>query len=311
MAFTLSRSGQNNGAGGDKDLFLKVFSGEVMATYTTKNIMMPLHRTRTISSGKSSSFNYTGKSGAFYHVPGTAFDSIVFKVSEKVINIDQFLLAPHAFYDLDQAMQHFDVRREVSRQMGIALASESDKRLMQVGLLGARATTIIDGGYGGTELTNANYDTDAATLAAGIFACAQTFDEKDVPSEDRYIILKPAQYYLLAQDTNQINKDWSGAGSYSKGKVLEIAGITILMSNQLPQTNIAAPITGENNTYHGDFSNTIGLAFQREGLGTVSLLDLKMEMSREHAQKADLVSACYSRGHGWLRPECLIELKTA
>lgn len=310
MAFTLSRSGQNNNAGDDKALFLKVFSGEVLTAYEENNIMMGLHRVRTIKSGKSASFNYTGKSSSGYHTPGTAWDSTQFPVSEKIISIDQILFAAHSFYDLDDAMKHFDVRSEASTQMGRELAKQADIKLMQVGLLGARASTIISGGNGGTELTNANYDTDAATLASGIFALAQSFDEKDVPKNDRYLVLKPQQYYLLAQDTNQINKDWDGAGSYSKGKVLEIAGITILMSNNLPQSNVSA-VTGENNTYNGDFSNTVGFGFQRDGLGTVKLLDLQMEMSREHNEFADIVSARYAQGHGYLRPECLAELKTA
>ena len=46
-----SRLGQVNGAGDVNDLFLKVFSGEILTTFEEKNIMKDLHTVRTISSG--------------------------------------------------------------------------------------------------------------------------------------------------------------------------------------------------------------------------------------------------------------------
>jgi len=63
-----SRLGALNAAGGDPDaLFLKVFSGEVLTTFQENNVMMPLHRVRTISSGKTAQFPVTGVAAAKYH----------------------------------------------------------------------------------------------------------------------------------------------------------------------------------------------------------------------------------------------------
>lgn len=50
---TVSRLGQVNGAGSATDLFLKVFSGEVLETFHRKNVFMGKTMVRTISSGKS------------------------------------------------------------------------------------------------------------------------------------------------------------------------------------------------------------------------------------------------------------------
>lgn len=50
---TVSRIGQIEGAGDEKALFLKVFSGEVLTAFHNENVMMDKHMVRTIQNGKS------------------------------------------------------------------------------------------------------------------------------------------------------------------------------------------------------------------------------------------------------------------
>ena len=51
MAYTTSNPAGSTAGG--TDIALKVFSGEVLSAFATKNVFMPLVNTRTISSGKS------------------------------------------------------------------------------------------------------------------------------------------------------------------------------------------------------------------------------------------------------------------
>ena len=56
-----SRLGLVNNTGTDYDaLFLKVFSGEVLAAFQRQNKMLPLTTVRTISQGKSATFPAVG-----------------------------------------------------------------------------------------------------------------------------------------------------------------------------------------------------------------------------------------------------------
>ena len=50
---TVSRIGQANQAGDEKALFLKVFSGEVLAAFEETNVFLGKTTVRTITSGKS------------------------------------------------------------------------------------------------------------------------------------------------------------------------------------------------------------------------------------------------------------------
>lgn len=306
---TVTAFGQNNGSGLTDALFLKVFGGEVLAAFETANVTLDKHTIRSIISGKSAQFPATWKVGAAYHTPGAEIVGQTSNVSERVITIDDLLVASVFMASIDEAKSHYDVRGEYAKQTGIALASQWDKNVMQTGLLAARASATVTGAYGGSTLTSLTtlYRTSASDLAAGIFAAVQAMDEKDIPEGDqKNVFLKPAQYYLLAQSTAVLNKDWGGSGAYSEGKVLRIAGAQLVKTNQLPTTNVASGPTG----YQGDFTKTAALVMTKSAVGTVKLMDLATEMAYDIRRQGWLTVAKYAIGTGILRPECSVELKT-
>lgn len=309
---TPSRLGAING-GSDKDeLFLKVFAGEVLTAFAEKNVMMDKHTVRSIASGKSAQFPVTGNFSAAYHTPGNEILGESMNHAERVITIDDLLIANTFIANIDEAKNHYDVRANYSRKLGEALANTADKHLFQVGVLAARAATTVTGGQGGSRIVDADFLTSSDDLIAGLFAAAQKFDEKDVPEDERYAFVRPAQYYALAQNTKVLNKDWGGAGAYADGKVLRIAGLTIVASNHLPSTNITTGVTagGTPVRYAVDARTTAALVLQKEAVGTVKLLDLAMESDYDIRRQGTLMVAKYAMGHGILRPECAIELAT-
>lgn len=302
-ASTPFRIGQVNSAGATDALFLKVYGGEVLTAFEENNVMESLQTIRNITAGKSAQFPATWKVNSSYHTPGAEIVGQTSNTNERVISIDDLLIADVFIPVIDEAKNHFEYRSEYSTQCGRELAKTFDENSQQVACLAARASATVTGGYGGAQLTNAGYATTGATIAAGIFASAQTLDEKDVPDYDRVAILRPAQYYLTAQTTNVINRDWGGAGVYAEGTVLKVAGIQIVKSNHLPSSNVASGPSA----YQGNFSNTQFLVMQKGAIGTVKLLDLGLEMEYDMRRQGTLIVAKYALGHGILRPECAVE----
>jgi len=308
----VNQFGQLNGAGDAKANFLKVFSGEVLTAFETANVTLDRHTIRTISSGKSASFPATWKVKAGYHTPGAELVGQKSNVGERIINIDDILVADIFLDDLDQAMTHFEVRAEYSKQAGIVLANTWDANVFRTGILAARASATVTGGVGGSSLTSATtlYRTSATDLAAGIYSAIQAMDEKDIPETDeKFTYVKPAQYYLLAQSKDILNRDWGGSGSYSDGKVLRIAGSPIVKTNQLPVTDTTG-VPEVLAKYQGDFSKTAALVMTKAAVGTVKLMDLATRIDYDPRRLGDLIVAKYAIGTGILRPECSVELKT-
>lgn len=153
MAFTngSSRIGAINQTGDVDALFLKVFSGEVLTTFEETNVMMPLHRTRTISSGKTAQFPTTGVAAAAYHTPGESLfgdeynggGQYLSKINhaERTISIDGILTASAFLNDIDEAKNHYEVRSIYSTEIGRQLAYHADRACIHTVIAGARNTT--------------------------------------------------------------------------------------------------------------------------------------------------------------------------
>lgn len=315
---TPSRLGQANLSGDAQALFLKVFAGEVMTAFQEANTVLPYVDQRTISSGKSATFPVIGKASAAYHTPGTELNGATIAANEVVITIDDLLIAQTFIANIDEAMNHYDVRSVYSSELGRALAYTQDKQLLQLGILAARQGARITGESGGSVITDANAATDSNALIADLFTVSQKFDEKDVPENDRVVFLRPAQYYALAQNTKVLNTDWGGAGVYSDGKVLRVAGLEVVKTNHLPSTDlsadtsaIAGSVNGTVGKYRGNFSTTVALGLQKSALGVVKLMDLAVESEYQIQRQGTLMISKYAMGYGVKAPQCAVEIKTA
>lgn len=313
---TVSRLGQANTTGDAKALFLKVFAGEVLTAFEEATVTAGRFMERGIASGKSAQFPILGKIAAAYHTPGAEINGLTVPHNEIVVTIDDLLIS-HAFLaNIDEAMNHYDVRAPYSQEIGRALAYAKDKQLLQLALLAARGAAPVTGEPAGGAVTSGTMlsDTTGEALVAALFAAAQKLDEKNVSEDGRAAFLSPQAYYLLAQNTKIMNKDWGGAGVYSDGKVLRVAGIEIVKTNHAPFGQTIANGTveaGTGNKYAGVFTTSVGVVATKEAVGTVKLMDLAMESEYDIRRQGTLMVAKYAMGHGVLRPSCAIELKTA
>jgi len=310
---TVSRLGQANTAGDVKALFLKVFAGEVITSFETNTILKPLTRQRVIQSGKSAQFPAIYKAAAAYHAVGTEILGQNIKHNEVVISIDDLLVADAFIANIDEAMNHYDVRSPYSNELGLALALAYDKNVARNIARAARGAALFTGDSGGSAITDSDSDTSATSLAGSIWTAKQTMEEKDVPvdSSPVYAALKPAQWYLLAQDaTLVLNRDVGGDGSYSQGKFSMIGGVDVVKSNALPFINSSAD-TSIPSAYRVNLATTTGLVFTEACAATVQLMGLGMESEYDIRRQGTLMVAKYAVGHGPLLNKCAVEIKTA
>lgn len=312
----VNRLGMINQQGDARELFLKIFAGEVLTSFERHNMLLPLTNVRTITHGKSASFPLVGKIGAEYHTPGTEITGLNVNHAERIITIDDLLIS-HAFIaDIDEAMNHYDVRSIYSTEMGRKLATQMDQNIFKEIIKSARSQSLLDDADapGGIEIKSDKFkrgaggasslQEQAEALASAIFQMAQTLDENDIPEEGRYVAFRPEHYYVLAQNLDLINSLYGGTGAISEGNIVKVAGVTILKSNNVPKTNDTS------DTYHEvDASQTVGVGFLKDAVGTVKLMDLSMQAEWDIRRQGTLMVARYAVGHGPLRPECAVELK--
>lgn len=310
-----ARSGLRSGGTDARELYLKTFSGEILTYFNNATVMEGKDMSMSVSGTRQVQFPVFGRSVAQRHTPGAELVPSAFPVSERTINVDDRVLAVHFMPDIDEMLQHFQFRPTVAQQMAQVLAEGMDQnRLRAVCKAAMQETALIAGAQGtavgGGDLINAAFANTGSALAAGLFDAAQILDTKNIPSAQRFCALTPAGYYLLAQTTGLMNRDWGGAGDYSKGYIPEVAGITLVKTNLLPTGNDSAVATVPTSLQR-DYRNIVGAVWHPTASGTIKVRDIMMETDYLIENQGWMLVAKYLAGHDFLRPESSVVLSTA
>ena len=357
----LTRPGQSNATGDARALYLKLFSGEMFKGFQHNAIARDLVMRRTLTNGKSLQFIYTGHTKAEFHTPGNSIlgdSNGAPPVAEKTITVDDLLISSAFLYDLDETLSHYDMRSEISRKIGYALAQKYDRLIFRALTRGARAASpITKSGYvepGGTQIrvgssgTAASDAYDSAKLVTAFYDAAAALDEKGVSQDGRVGVLNPRQYYALIQEVGSnglVNRDAQGSALQGGSGVVEIAGIKIFKSMNIPffsqygtkygtgsATNpgvtdpgntgsfvseavedAANDVTGINNEYgeETEFANSCGLIFQREGAGCVEAIAPQVQVTSGDVStiyQGDVILGRLAMGADYLNPAACVEL---
>ena len=341
-------------------LYLKLFSGEMFKGFQNNTIARDLVMKRTLKNGKSLQFIYTGRTKAEYHTPGNAIlgntDGAP-PVAEKTITCDDLLISSAFVYELDEVLAHYDLRSEISRKIGYALAEKYDRLIFRAIAKGARqASPVSKSGFvepGGTQIqvgsgTGAVEDAFVASkLITAFYDAAAAMDEKGVSQEGRVGVLSPRQYYSLIQqvgDNGLVNRDVQGQSLQSGNGVIEIAGIKIYKSMNIPflgnygvkysadgstlpktpgntgsfvgsdtELEDGGGVTGMNNNYgeQDAFDTTCGLIFQKEAAGVVEAIGPQVQVTSGDVSviyQGDVMLGRLAMGADFLNPACAVEL---
>ena len=357
---SLTRPGQANSASDARALYLKLFSGEMFKGFQHNAIARDLVMKRTLKNGKSLQFIYTGHTKAEFHTPGNSIlgnSDGAPPVAEKTITVDDLLISSAFLYELDETLAHYDLRSEISRKIGYALAQKYDRLIFRAITRGARAASPITKTNfvepGGTQIrvgstTNASDAYSATGLVNAFYDAAAALDEKGVSTDGRFGVLNPRQYYELIQQVGEnglVNRDEQGTSRQKGNGIVEIAGIKIYKSMNIPffsqygtkygsgsATNpgvtdpgnsgsfvgealedAAADVTGINNEYgeETEFANSCGIIGQRESAGVVEAIGPQVQVTKGDVSviyQGDVILGRLAMGSDYLNPAACVEL---
>jgi len=267
----IHRSGVDNAttgsAGQGRALFLKLYAGEVLTAFQSKNIMMPLHRVRTISKGKSASFPMTGKyRDASYHTPGAEIVPTAAKQGERIISIDDLLVNAQFIPNIDDAMSHYDIRSIYTQEAGFGLGKVADQNILRLAIKGALCESsamaaltagapmiqeysafadedftqnVVIGATAGTG-SDIAASRDPKAIAQAMMDAKRILMNADVPGEP-FVVLNNDTYFDMFKvsgtsnlnDLAIFNRDLGGSGSVATGQVPTILGMPVYVTNHL------------------------------------------------------------------------------
>jgi len=358
----LTAPGADNGAQSTttarRALYLKLFSGEMFKGFQRNTIARDLVTKRTLKNGKSLQFIYTGRTTAEYHTPGNSIlgnSDGAPPVAEKTITCDDLLISSAFVYELDETLAHYDLRGEISKKIGYALAENYDRKIFRAISKAARkASPVTKTNFvepGGTQIrVGANAQASdayvSASLISAFYDAAAVLDEKGVSSEGRVGVLNPRQYYELIQAVGSnglVNRDEQGSSLQSGNGIIEIAGIKIYKSMNIPffgkfgtslggtagATIPGTPDPGNTGSFVGDamadehnvtqndygqaakFNNSCGLIFQKEAAGVVEAIGPQVQVTSGDVSviyQGDVILGRLAMGADYLNPAAAVEL---
>lgn len=322
--------GANNGA--DKlALFLKVFGGEVLTAFARTSVTTSRHMVRSISSGKSAQFPVLGRTQAAYLQPGENLDDIRkdIKHTEKVITIDGLLTADVLIYDIEDAMNHYDVRSEYTSQLGESLAMAADGAVLaEIAALcnladasnenieGLGKATVIETSQ--TKVQLADQVALGKEIIAALTKARAALTKNYVPASDRVFYCDPDSYSAILAALMPNAANYAALIDPERGSIRNVMGFEVVEVPHLTAGGAGNKRDGTNaGQKHGFLetaeqgqatkkvgkNNVIGLFMHRSAVGTVKLRDLALERARRANFQADQIIAKYAMGHGGLRPE--------
>lgn len=319
------RFGTNSGATAptSSDLWLPVYGGEVLSAFDTSLNFAGKVKMRSIESGTTAKFPVTWKIGSEYHEVGSELLGLDSPLREVSIALDDRPLVSHfELDDIDVAMAHFEYRAEMAGQTGKELAKQLDKKIACLIHKSATDTSATGGVFPAVNGSSGIY---TASLSGGGDAAATAFlgklediavdlDNKDVPSDQRYVMVRPVLWYALRNIGVPHSTTVTGGGALpqnaffgqptsamSYDQSLNYLGFNIFRSVNAPWgTNVNSGPT----KYQANFTDTYGLVWHPDCCGVVQKIGIATEMERDVRRQSDFMVAKMLTGGGTLRPYC-------
>ena len=253
--YTGHRSGMVNAANNSRALFLKLYAGEVMTAFQTKNIMMDYCRVRNIKKGKSAQFIMTGKHRtAAYHTPGNEIvPNAAAKHSERVVTIDDLLIVHQFIPNIDEAMAHYDIRSVYTQEAAYGLAKAADQNILRTAIKAALTTNKERAGklvqdynawddedfsanvvYSSTNFANS---LKSSNFFEGVLEAKRILESAGAPLDDLVCIVSTDLFYEMFKASSNseattslhmFNTYIGGKGSIVDANMPNIAGIPVI-----------------------------------------------------------------------------------
>lgn len=313
--------GQNLEAGDTQALMLELFGGEVLTAFQTKVMFRDKHQVKTLANGKLFKFPAIWRTTVGYHVPGTEILGSKIPHTEITVSPDDKLVSSVFVDEIDEILNHFDLRAPYSDELGSALARAYDKNVQRTLIRAARGGALFAGDQGGSILTDAGFANDASKLFDGISLAKETMDSKDVDvtGQPVYASFGTALWYLMARSDKNLNRDTNGGSASIKSHTLTtIDDVQIMKSNNTPfgQDSVATPVDAASGLtipakYRINATNTKGIVWTPYAAATAEVQGLSSQVVDQPEKQGTLMLARLTTGSDPLRTKCAVELRSA
>lgn len=334
---TVYRQGQDNLSGSATANLLTLAAGEILKRLRDKYFLEQMIPTRPGRDAPAYQWDVMGGAFGSYHTLGKRVSDSAnsylstIPMSKRTINADAEFISAKVLSNYDELISHLPdegLRGACVEELADALARKTEQKILQQVIKAARATkTISDQSGYPTIADNSSFGTvsfsTASEIRSAIGTAAKTLRKNKVTGKLVAVLGWDEFHTLRTDETSTLNRDVNGGGKNNTQDIdsVDVMGVMVVPSTIAENVfgvDLSSAVTGENNSYEGDFTYTKGVVFSVEEsespIGRVSFEDVTVEMAGADLAvdlRGPMMVASRVEGIGILRPESAIELKIA
>jgi len=265
--------------------FVTLFESEVKQAYQAEALLRGTCRTRTGVQGNTVKFPKIGKGVATVRIPQTDVTPLNVTYSQVTATMSDYIAAEYSDI-FHQSHINFDERRELVEVVSKSIARRMDQIIIDALNASSGASTVATsvGGAG----TNMNIEKLRAT--------AKAMNEKNVPSEGRYLLMHASQLDAMLGETEITSSDFAAVKALVRGEVNTFMGFNILTMGDRDEGGLPKP------------STRTCFAWHKDALGYAESMAQKSEINYVPEKTSFLVSSMFSAGAVAIDDEGIVKI---
>jgi hypothetical protein len=266
--------------------FVDLFDSEVKQAYQAESLLRGTMRTRTGVAGNTVKFPTIGKGVATLRVPQTDVTPLNVTYGQVTATMEDYIAAEYSDI-FQQSHINFDERSELVQVVSKSIARRMDQIMIDA-LNAATGTSTVATTVGPGGNTDMNIEKLRAT--------AKALNEKNVPSEGRYLLMHATQLDSLLGETEVTSQDFASVKALVQGEINTFMGFTILTMGDRDEGGIPKP------------STRTCFAWHKDSMGYAESMSQKTEVNHVPEKTSYLVSSMFSAGSVAIDGEGIVKI---
>ena len=267
-------------------VFQTLFDSEVKQSYQAESVLRPYVRVKPNVKGSTQKFYVIGKGTASVRTPQSDVVPIGVSYTPQTATMSDYSAAEYS--DIFQAGKvNFEERQELVQLCGKAIGRRLDQ-LIIAALDAASSSLTVDNDIGGSN-TNMN--------VAKIREAKLLLDKKNVPQEDRALVIHADGLANLLSETSVTSSDFVNVKALVNGQVDTFLGFKVVSLGDRDEGGLT--LTG---------SARQCFAFHKASIGLAENMTARTEINYIPEKTSHLVNAMFSAGSTHIDAEGIVEI---
>jgi hypothetical protein len=266
--------------------FVDLFDSEVKQAYQAESLLRGTMRTRSGVAGNTVKFPTIGKGVATLRVPQTDVTPLNVTYGQVTATMEDYIAAEYSDI-FQQSHINFDERSELVQVVSKSIARRMDQIMIDA-LNAATGTSSVATTVGPGGNTDMNIEKLRAT--------AKALNEKNVPSEGRYLLMHATQLDSLLGEQEITSQDFAAVKALVQGEINTFMGFNILTMGDRDEGGIPKP------------STRTCFAWHKDSMGYAESMAQKTEVNYVPEKTSFLVSSMFSAGSVAIDGEGIVKI---